>query len=70
MSHGKDFNYKERPERTAKQKSEIKSVLCGGTREVEAQDKIINKFIEGGYEFIESISIGGNEIILRFCKIT
>ncbi len=47
----------------------IKSVLFGGHECVAKQDVFINDMLKDGWQFVESVPVFGNMIILRFSKI-
>jgi len=47
-------------------KKRIVSMIIDGTNDVARQDKIINMHLDGGYKFVESVLLPGNQIILRF----
>jgi hypothetical protein len=60
----KNQNYSNGQQRTLRK---INSIKVNPLNEIE-QDKKINLMLSDGYEYLESILIFGNEMIIRFIK--
>jgi hypothetical protein len=50
------------------QPGQVYSVVCGHVRDTKRQDEMINFAASVGLMYLETLLIGGNEMILRFEK--